>query len=559
MSKRLRCAIYTRKSTEEGLEQEFNSLDAQREACAAFIKSQRGLGWKALTTRYDDGGLSGGTMERPALKALLADIEAGKVDLVVVYKVDRLTRSLTDFSKMVELFDAQGISFVSVTQQFNTSTSMGRLTLNVLLSFAQFEREVTGERIRDKIAASKKKGMWMGGQAPLGYEAKDKKLIIVPGEAETVRALFNLYLDLGSVRALAIESEKRGHKTKVRTIADGSKSGGRPFSRGHLYQLLANPLYAGDVVHKGHRYPGQHEAIVGQKTFEAVQRCLADKATKRRSPTNTIDQHLLTGFIFDDTGDRLCPTHTNKKGKRYRYYISKRLMHGTTQTADGWRLPAPEIERAVIGALEQFLRNQNRLIDALGLDQVGSDKLNAALTKSDELGANLVCRTTLKALCCRIRVAGDAITINIRKSALQRKLGLNPTDEIDGQASYLTISVPVKLQRRGVETKLIIQAEDAYTRSQDTNLISLIANARSWWLQLSSGDIPSINAIAESKNMDASDITRILPLAFLAPDIVQAILEGRQPMELTAERLKRTAKLPEAWDQQRQLLGFPPQ
>ena len=234
-------------------------------------------------------------------------------------------------------------------------------------------------------------------------------------------------------------------------------------------------------------------------------------------------------------------------------------MHGTTQTADGWRLPAPEIERAVIGALEQFLRNQNRLIDALGLDQVGSDKLNAALTKSDELGANLVCRTTLKALCCRIRVAGDAITINIRKSALQRKLGLNPTDEIDGQASYLTISVPVKLQRRGVETKLIIQAEDAYTRSQDTNLISLIANARSWWLQLSSGDIPSINAIAESKNMDASDITRILPLAFLAPDIVQAILEGRQPMELTAERLKRTAKLPEAWDQQRQLLGFPPQ
>jgi site-specific DNA recombinase len=269
-----RCAVYTRKSSEEGLEQHFNSLHAQREACEAFIRSQHGEGWRLVSTAYDDGGVSGGTIERPALQRLLADIAQGKIDIVVVYKVDRLTRSLTDFAKMVEVFDAHGVSFVAVTQQFNTTTSMGRLTLNILLSFAQFEREVTGERIRDKIAASKRKGLWMGGVTPLGYEVRDRKLVPMPAEAEVVNLIYRQYLDLGSVRQLKQELDHNGIRSKIRTHVNGSSVGGKPFSRGALYALLANPIYVGEIAHKRVRYPGQHEAIVGRATWEAVQQRL---------------------------------------------------------------------------------------------------------------------------------------------------------------------------------------------------------------------------------------------------------------------------------------------
>ena len=334
MTTRIRCAIYTRKSTDDGLEQEFNSLDAQREACEAFITSQRGMGWVALSANYDDGGLSGGTMDRPALRKLLADIETRKVDLVVVYKVDRLTRSLTDFAKIVEVFDGHGVSFVSVTQQFNTTTSMGRLTLNMLLSFAQFEREVTGERIRDKIAASKKKGMWMGGLPPLGYDVEDKKLVVNPAEAETVRTLFRLYLELGTVKKLAEESGRLGLVTKRRKRSGGQETGGQPFTRGHLYQLLTNPIYVGDVAHKGAAYPGQHHGVIERQIFDAVRRQLGGNAAARGAATNAMAPSLLTGLVYDETDDRLCPTHANKKGRRYRYYISKRLMH-RTGSADG--------------------------------------------------------------------------------------------------------------------------------------------------------------------------------------------------------------------------------
>jgi DNA invertase Pin-like site-specific DNA recombinase len=311
----LRCAIYTRKSTDEGLEQEFNSLDAQREACEAYIKSQKHEGWKLLPQHYDDGGYSGGSMDRPALKKLLGEVEAGRVDIIVVYKVDRLSRALSDFARMVELFDKHKVSFVSVTQQFNTTTSMGRLTLNVLLSFAQFEREVTAERIRDKIAASKKKGMWMGSPPPLGYDVQDKKLVINESEAETVRTLFDLYLDLGSVRALKEEADRRGIRTKHRP--NSKNPGNKPFSRGNLYILLNNPLYVSEVRHKAETYPGQHDAIIDRETWIAVQDRLADNAASRRRPTNEKSSHLLTGLLFDETGDRLVPTHTNKKGVRF--------------------------------------------------------------------------------------------------------------------------------------------------------------------------------------------------------------------------------------------------
>ena len=276
-----RCAIYTRKSTEDGLEQEFNSLDAQHEACSAYIASQASLGWKAARARYDDGGLSGGSMERPALQRLLSDIKAGRIDAVVVYKIDRLTRSLMDFARIVDVFDAANVSFVSVTQQFNTTTSMGRLTLNVLLSFAQFEREVTAERIRDKIAASKKKGMWMGGPPPLGFDVEHKALVVNAAEAESVRQLFKLYLEVGGVRRLKQRADGLGLMTKRRHLRDGRLQGGKPFSRGNLYLLLSNPIYIGKVVHCGDVYPGRHQAIVDQELWDAVQELMADNRRTR--------------------------------------------------------------------------------------------------------------------------------------------------------------------------------------------------------------------------------------------------------------------------------------
>src|SRR5712692_2621243 len=318
-----RCAIYTRKSSEEGLEQSFNSLDAQREACTAYIASQRHEGWKLVNTHYDDGGYSGGTLERPALTQLLADIDSGRIDTVVVYKVDRLTRSLADFAKIVEIFDAKGVSFVSVTQQFNTTTSMGRLTLNVLLSFAQFEREVTGERIRDKIAASKRKGIWMGGVPPLGYAVRDRKLIVVESEAETVRHIFRRYAALGSVRLLTAELEADGIAGKSWTSASGRSWGGKPIGRGALYVMLQNRIYRGETVHKNETYPGEHQAIIDPALWSAVHARLSENTAERGAGIRVKNPSLLTGLLFDSEGHRMTPTHAVKKGTHYRYYVSR--------------------------------------------------------------------------------------------------------------------------------------------------------------------------------------------------------------------------------------------
>jgi site-specific DNA recombinase len=322
----VRCAIYTRKSSEEGLEQEFNSLQAQREACEAFITSQQHEGWVCLPNAYDDGGFSGATINRLALQQLLADLTAGRVDIVVVYKIDRLTRSLADFAKIVEILDAKGASFVSVTQQFNTTTSMGRLTLNVLLSFAQFEREVIGERIRDKIAASKRKGMWMGGVPPLGYRQQDRQLIVVEGEAEIVRGIFRRYAELGSVRLLKDELEARSIQSKLRRSASGRISGGKPFTCGALYVILQNRLYRGEIVHKGQSHPGDHVPIIDQPLWDAVQAQLAGNAAQRNDGGKTRQPSLLAGMLFDGDGNRMTPSHAIKKGTRYRYYVSRSLI-----------------------------------------------------------------------------------------------------------------------------------------------------------------------------------------------------------------------------------------
>ncbi|HMQ94823.1 MAG TPA: recombinase family protein, partial [Amaricoccus sp.] len=353
-----RCAIYTRKSTEEGLDQDFNSLDAQREACAAYILSQKHEGWTAIPDRYDDGGFSGGSMERPALTRLLAAIEAGKVDAVIVYKVDRLTRSLADFARIVAIFDAAGVSFVSITQAFNTTTSMGRLTLNVLLSFAQFEREVTAERIRDKIAASKAKGMWMGGIVPMGYRAEGRNLVPEPEEARQVKRIFERYLALGSVIALKAELDAAGIRTPLRRHRNGRTTGGTAFSRGKLYAMLANPVCVGRIRHRDKVHPGQHDAIIGESLWEAVQQRLAANRRRQATGGSAGDPSPLAGRVLDPDGRRMRPSHALKKRRRYRYYVSASLIEqGVAHGARGWRIPAAELEAAVARTIAAKLRD----------------------------------------------------------------------------------------------------------------------------------------------------------------------------------------------------------
>jgi site-specific DNA recombinase len=361
----LRCAVYTRKSSEHGLEQDFNSLDVQREAAEAYVKSQAHEGWWLLKTWYDDGGLSGGTLERPALQTLLADIRARKVDIVVVYKVDRLTRSLADFAKLVEVFEAHGVSFVAVTQQFNTTSSMGRLTLNVLLSFAQFERELAGERIRDKFAASRRKGMWMGGTVPLGYEVTARKLVINAEEAERVRAIFERYLALGCVSKLREDLEQRGIRSKQRVLASGRVLGGGSFGRGALYHLLQSRIYLGEVVHKGISYPGEHERIIDDELWSAVEaRLLANRGAQRRSRLET--GSLMTGLIFDHRGKLMSPSYSVRRGKRYRYYVSRGLVRGARKEDAGshCRVGAQDLERQVVEVLAQQLARPELLSEA---------------------------------------------------------------------------------------------------------------------------------------------------------------------------------------------------
>ncbi len=561
MSRKLRCAIYTRKSTEEGLEQEFNSLDAQRQACEAYIASQRSLGWTTLPSRYDDGGISGGTMERPALQRLLADIEAKRIDLVLVYKIDRLTRSLSDFARIVEIFEAHGVSFVSVTQQFNTTTSMGRLTLNVLLSFAQFEREVTAERIRDKIAASKRKGMWMGGSVPLGYDLKDKKLVINPQEAEIVRSLFRLYLELGTVKSLLAETKRRGLLTKQRQGRDGRQIGGLPFSRGHLYQLLRNPLYVGEVAHKGQRHPGQQQAILDRETFDAAQKRLASNASDRRSPTNLKSPSLLTGLLYDETGERLCPTHATKQGRRYRYYISKRLMHREGSPKDGWRLPARHLEELVIGALKRFLTDGLQVAAALELSRASpqsqSDLIDRAQRAAHELSIDdpAGCRQVLERLVESITLGSGSLCIQIRKVGLGEILSAETEGDRDRSEEHYDLTLPISPRRRGVEARLLI-GDGKTSPPPDEALVALVRKGHRRWEKLVNGEVGSVQELAKAEGVHASDIGRSLHIAFLAPDIIKAILAGRQPAELTATQLRRIGNLPIEWAHQKAMLGF---
>jgi DNA invertase Pin-like site-specific DNA recombinase len=521
--KPVRCAIYTRVSTEQGLEQDFNSLDAQYDAAQAYIRSQAHAGWTLLRGKYDDGGFSGGNTDRPALQRLLQDVRAGKVDVIVVYKVDRLTRSLADFAKLVELFDAHGVSFVSVTQQFNTTTSMGRLTLNVLLSFAQFEREVTSERIRDKIAASKRKGLWVGGMAPLGYDTKDRKITVNDAEAERVRTIFRRYLRLGSLNLLMADLRQRGIVTKVRMLKSGKTVGGIPFTRGPLAHLLRNRFYIGEVVFKRETLPGEQPAIVDRDLFDAVQGKLNEQAQNHKA-TRMKSEALLAGCIFDDRGNRMSPTHARKNGIKYRYYISAALVQGKADQAGAVsRIPANDIEALISDALRKHLGAH-------------ADSEDAALVR-----AHVV----------RVEVQSDRLIVDLTKvTSTDRK----KKDRLE------RIEVPWRKMPMARRREILVPAAMASQtvrpiRSENRALlITSIARGRRWLDELISNSTANVETIAAREGCSVRKINMTISLAFLAPDLVKAAIEGRLPHGMGVARL---CDLPPEWSRQHQMLGLP--
>ncbi len=543
--KKLRCAIYTRKSSEDGLEQEFNSLDAQREACAAYITSQKHEGWVLLSEHYDDGGLSGGSLDRPALQKLLQDIADGRVDQIIVYKIDRLTRSLADFARIVDTLDAAEASFVSVTQSFNTATSMGRLTLNMLLSFAQFEREVTAERIRDKIAASKRRGLWMGGQVPLGYAADGRTLKINDSEAKTVRALYDLYEQHGTVREVKAAADQRGLRSRVRSTADGAQKGGGAFDRGHIYQILTNPVYAGRIRHKEKVFDGQHDAIVDLDRWDRIQRLLQDGAAKARARKTAKQRSLLCGKLFDETGDRLTPSHSKTKaGVRLRYYVSHRLIKNSGEIkGDGWRLPAQDLEAKVAHLMRQ------RLSDMTFVGRLVPNRSAEDIKHHHSILQKLCAHKDISYmfdLVARIDLSPGELTVTMDRVQLASviKVGVDKIDE-----SVRIITAPFQLKKRGVETKLVLG--DA-SGGADETLIRNIAKAHLWFEQIKSGR--TLSEIAKFEGTTNGRIYQLIDLAFLAPDIIRDVLDGQQPLGLTSDWCVRHT-LPTNWQDQRALIA----
>ena len=567
---RKRCAIYTRKSSEEGLDQEFNSLQAQREACEAFIASQKSHeGWQALHRQtMTTAGIPGGTHGPPCPdSSLLEDIaRIGEVDIVVVYKIDRLTRSLFDFAKIVEVFDAHSVSFVSVTQAFNTTTSMGRLTLNVLLSFAQFEREVTGERIRDKIAASKKKGMWMGGFAPLGYDARDRKLVINEPEAESVRYIFRRYLELGSVYKLKAELDTKGVTSKRRTSAAGRASGGNAIAAGALYQMLQNPIYSGRIGHKRQIFEGEHEAIIEPELWETVQQSLAVKRHQRRSGEGAKESSLLAGLLFDSEGKRLTPSHAVKRGKRYRYYVSRRLITDPgISSAVAWRIPALELERFVLNQVYDLLADQSRIWTLLSSANLSNNSALSALRHASKLAQDLPRferRTNFLRLFRKVVVYDDRLETELSVTELISQLlqgrRLRTDDHVNRSLELgkntIVLTSACRPVRRGSEMRLVINGQSRNEYRPDPTLIAAVVKANEWWGELCAGNVRTIKEIAVRENSDERYVARILKLAFLAPDIAIAILDGRQRPDMTADMASRMPDLPCSWALQRQRL-----
>ncbi|MGZ3247326.1 MAG: recombinase family protein [Croceibacterium sp.] len=552
---KVRCAIYTRKSSEEGLEQDFNSLHAQREACAAYVLSQASEGWSQLPGEYDDGGLSGGSLARPALQRLLADIEAGKIDIVVVYKVDRLTRSLLDFSKLVEAFDKAGTSFVSVTQSFNTTTSMGRLTLNMLLSFAQFEREVTAERIRDKIAASKAKGMWMGGVVPLGYQADGRTLKTVDEHAQLIRELFRRYLDLGSVRLLAERLAAEGVGSPSRMAATGRKIGGGNLSRGQLYAILSNPIYIGMIRHKDTLYQGQHPAIIDRETWDDVREMLAQHTRGAQRGATAKSTSPLAGVVFDQAGEPMLATHACKGSVRYRYYVSRALHQGIDQRGTGVRMPSLPLERAVAEELAKQLDQPLRLIATAGLAKQPHQMAGIILT-CREIAERLRDRSEplLRTLISRVEVGSEQIAVDVNAANLASHLGTEWMPEVP---RLFRIHIEARLRRSGKVVRLVQPNGTSVGAAEpQQHLVRLLQSARTWWRQMQDEGL-SASELATRENVDKSYVSRVARLSFLSPNIVQQILAGEQHPTLNARRLLNLRQLPLHWqEQERELLAY---
>ncbi|MFN5085238.1 MAG: recombinase family protein [Novosphingobium sp.] len=545
----VRCAIYTRKSSEEGLEQDFNSLDAQREACAAYVLSQASEGWKQVGEQYDDGGLSGGTLQRPALLRLLDDVKLGKVDIIVVYKVDRLTRSLLDFAKLVEALDAAGVSFVSVTQSFNTTTSMGRLTLNMLLSFAQFEREVTAERIRDKIAASKARGMWMGGLPPLGYRPDGRSLAIIEEHAELVRSIYRRYLELGTVRLLADALAHEGVMTPARQTEKGFAYGGRRFSRGQLYHLLKNPIYAGKISHKGKVWDGNHPAIIDQVTWDKVQAQLADHTQGARIVRERSGS-LLAGKLFDAGGTLLTPTHTTRGTRRYRYYVSQAGQDWEANCAmQIQRIPASEIEPVVITALATELTRPLALLEKAQIP-VSQDALPTLGSKCAAISARLLSdQTAVRQLLNRVVVHRDRIELYIAAAGLADLLSMpRPHDP----AHTVCRTIRVRLRQDRKVGRLVEETGAAAISKPDPRSIRYLLKARSWWQELAKGEV-DITTLAKREGVTASYMTRVVRLQFLSPKVTEAILAGKIREEAGPRALIRTDAIAPLWGDQERL------
>ena len=553
--RRVRCAIYTRKSSEDGLEQDFNSLDAQREACEAYIASQRHEGWELLPDRYDDGGISGGHLERPARQRLMQAVDAKQVDQIVVYKIDSLTRSLADFAKLVDRLDAAETSFVSVTQSFNTATSMGRLALNLPLSFAQFEREgeagpsrqwrgeslSNAERIRDKIAASKRKGMWMGGLVPFGYDADGRTLRINETEARIVRRLYDFYLEHGTLREVKEQAEQEGLRSKLRQSPSGRTLGGKPLDRGQIQHLLSNPVYAGRIRHKGHVHEGQHAPIIDPETWDRVQEMLKDGAALKRGTKHTKHTSPLVGKLFDETGDRLTPSHSRKNGKRLRYYISRRLVKERSgQNPDAWRLPADQIEQVLADALSARLSRPGAALEmTTGLEAGQVQRLSEKLQKR-------CAKTTLLNLIERVDLQRGSLQITLDTAAVSTALGCC-IEEMDTAA--LSIDVPFQMRRRGVELKLCLGKAPPEI---DRTLVQNIVKARQYLSQIFVGR--TFSEIAEAEGVSKRRIQDVTNLALLAPSVIEAILSGENASALTTDYLIKN-RFSAVWSEQRAQFG----
>jgi site-specific DNA recombinase len=542
----LRCAIYTRVSTESGLEQEFNSLDNQREASEAYVRSQAHEGWKLIRDRYDDGGFSGGSIDRPALAKLLEDVRARRVDVIVVYKVDRLTRSLADFAKLVELFDEHDVSFISVTQAFNTTTSMGRLTLNMLLSFAQFEREITGERIRDKVAASKKRGIWMGGAVPFGYRVESRALHIVEEHAEFVRDVFRRYLEVGSVVRLKIVLDGENVRVPVRVVGTGRATGGGPMSRGHIYWLLSNPIYIGRLRHKGEIHDGLHAAIVDQQTWDRVQLQLVEQTQRRADPRRNAES-FLAGKLYDDRGNRMGPSHAAKGGQRWRYYVSRALLTGRKSDAGSVsRVPAAQIEKQVFDAVKAAIasRRSTDELGALSQGNVYGKTVGSQLTAGERQELSLHEKMV---------DAIERVTISTEKIEIR----LSDAVAADGRDRTLTLPwvAPSPYQRREIfqgegEPRSAIRPMRVRARAV---FAESLRNARRWLDELIKDPDQTVAGIAAREQKSERSIRMTLSLTFVAPPIVAAAIEGRLPRGFGSKRLM---DLPMVWSHQWDALGL---